>query len=261
MHSRPQVVAHRGSSELNPEHTLGAYLAAIAEGAEALECDVRLTRDQHLVCVHDRDLQRTAFSKSVISESTLADLASFDFSSWKHPWADLDDERNDPAPEQGVLTMRRLLQLVADCDRRPELAIETKHPTRFGGQTEHALAKLLAEFDWLGVNSPARVMSFSIFAVRRMQKLAPKLEQVYLIETPFAWQRAQTLLQPNWIAGPGIALVRQHPEFIRSLIKSGRRVHCWTVNSTKDIDLCLDLGIEAIITDRPGQTLKYLTRD
>ena len=43
--SRPQVVAHRGSSEINAEHTLGAYIAALDEGAEGLECDVRLTAD------------------------------------------------------------------------------------------------------------------------------------------------------------------------------------------------------------------------
>ena len=57
---RPQVVAHRGSSHERAEHTLDAYLAALDEGADALECDVRLTADGHLVCVHDRDLRRTA---------------------------------------------------------------------------------------------------------------------------------------------------------------------------------------------------------
>src|SRR3954453_15312543 len=51
---RPQVVAHRGSSHDKPEHTLSAYVAALDTGAEGLECDVRLTADGHLVCVHDR---------------------------------------------------------------------------------------------------------------------------------------------------------------------------------------------------------------
>ena len=55
-----QVVAHRGSSDAVPEHTLHAYTRAIDEGADALECDVRLTRDGHLVCVHDRRIDRTS---------------------------------------------------------------------------------------------------------------------------------------------------------------------------------------------------------
>jgi len=57
---RPQVVAHRGASDDLAEHTLAAYLAAMEAGAEAFECDVRLTADGHLVCVHDRNLWRTA---------------------------------------------------------------------------------------------------------------------------------------------------------------------------------------------------------
>ena len=56
----PQIVAHRGSSRDEPEHTLKAYLRAIDEGADALECDVRLTADGHLVCVHDRRVNRTS---------------------------------------------------------------------------------------------------------------------------------------------------------------------------------------------------------
>ena len=65
--SAVQVVAHRGSSEDSPEHTLEAYKRAIAEGADALECDVRLTRDGHLVCVHDRRIDRTSTGRGVVS--------------------------------------------------------------------------------------------------------------------------------------------------------------------------------------------------
>ena len=55
----PFVVAHRGASADLPEHTRAAYERALEEGADAVECDVRLTRDGHLVCVHDRKLDRT----------------------------------------------------------------------------------------------------------------------------------------------------------------------------------------------------------
>src|SRR3954466_5108560 len=57
---RLQVVAHRGASFENAEHTLGAYLKALDAGADGLARFVRLTADGHLVCVHDRDLRRTA---------------------------------------------------------------------------------------------------------------------------------------------------------------------------------------------------------
>ena len=101
---RPQVVAHRGASFEKPEHTLAAYLEAIREGADALECDVRLTADGHLVCVHDRDLRRTASANGLVSTMELADLDQLEFASWKNPWAVFDDE---PPDLSKVLTLRR----------------------------------------------------------------------------------------------------------------------------------------------------------
>src|SRR5688572_6062578 len=107
---RPQVVAHRGSSAVEAEHTLGAYVRALDEGAEGLECDVRLTSDGHLVCVHDRDLRRVANSKALVSTMTLAELDELDFASWKRPWAELDDEAPDVDEDtRKVLTLRKLL--------------------------------------------------------------------------------------------------------------------------------------------------------
>src|SRR5215210_7326162 len=144
--TRPQVVAHRGSSHDTPEHTLAAYVKALEQGAEALECDVRLTADGHLVCVHDRDLRRTASKRVVVSAMELADLSELDFASWKNPWADLDDEAPDRDPDRdGVLTLRRLLETVAAYDRRVELAIETKHPTRYAGLVERKLVEIIKE--------------------------------------------------------------------------------------------------------------------
>src|SRR6187551_768299 len=107
---RPQVVAHRGASDENAEHTLRAYTKALDAGAEALECDVRLTADGHLVCVHDRDLRRIASTRGLVSTMELADLSRLDFASWKDPWADLDDEAPDRDEGRGsVLTLRKLL--------------------------------------------------------------------------------------------------------------------------------------------------------
>ena len=148
---RPQVVAHRGASFENAEHTRRAYLEAIRDGAEALECDVRLTADGHLVCVHDRDLKRIASSRGLVSTMELADLDQLEFSSWKNPWAVLDDEADDPDSDlDKVLTLRRLMETAAEADHRVELAIETKHPTRYGGLVERRLVEALAEFGWTG---------------------------------------------------------------------------------------------------------------
>jgi glycerophosphoryl diester phosphodiesterase len=258
---RPQVVAHRGSSLMKPEHTLGAYIAALDEGAEALECDVRLTADGHLVCVHDRRVDRTANARGTVSTMDLAQLDELDFASWKNPWSELDDEAPELDEEtRRVLTMRRLMEAAADYDRPIDLAIETKHPTRYAGLVERRQVELLDSFGWAGRDSPARVMSFSWVALNRVRKLAPDLETVLLIDRLYAWQLTKNLAGQDWIAGPGIDLLRENPRFGSKLMRSGRRIHVWTVNTLADMDLCVELGVEAVITDRPGAALSHLTR-
>ncbi|MFP5253395.1 MAG: glycerophosphodiester phosphodiesterase [Actinomycetes bacterium] len=258
---RPQVVAHRGSSRSAAEHTLGAYVRALDDGADALECDVRLTADGHLVCVHDRTLRRTANARGLVSTTPLEQLDALDFASWKNPWRDLDDEAPDVDEEhRKVLTLRRLLEAVRDYDRPIDLAIETKHPTRYAGLVERRLVELLAEHGWAGTDSPARVMSFSWVALTRVRRLAPDLELVLLIDRQHSWRLAKELVTEDWIAGPGIDLLRESPKVARLLRKQGRRLHVWTVNTPADLELCLEVGVEAVITDDPAAMLAHLHR-
>lgn len=261
----PQVVAHRGSSHDKPEHTLGAYLAAIEAGADALECDVRLTADGHLVCVHDRDLRRTTQQRGLVSTMDLAELNELDFASWKHPWADLDDEAPERDEElDGVLTLRRLLETVAETTtnegRRVEVAIETKHPTRYGGLVERRLVEMLTDFGWDEPGAPVRVMSFSFTALQRVERLAPGVQLVQLLDRHQYWKVLRSVIGPDWIVGPGIALLREHKKLARKIHASGRDVHVWTVNDDADLQLCLDNGVEALITDRPAWLMERLGR-
>ena len=255
---RPQVVAHRGASFENAEHTRRAYLEAIREGAEALECDVRLTADGHLVCVHDRDLRRTASLPGLVSTMELADLDQLEFASWKNPWAVLDEAEDPDSDLDKVLTLRRLLETVAEADRPIELAIETKHPTRYGGLVERRLVEALADFGWTGEDSPVRVMSFSYVALQRMQKLAPRLRLVMLIEKARHWPMLKPMVEEGWILGPGIDQLMKHPKFAAKMGRTGRELHVWTVNTEEELALCRSLGVSAVITDRPRAVLGWL---
>lgn len=254
------MVAHRGASELAAEHTLGAYRRALDDGADGLECDVRLTRDGYLVCVHDRRLDRTSTGRGVLSTKRLAELDALDWGSWKHPWSDLDDEVDEADPdERRLVTLRQLLELVRDWDRPVELAIETKHPTRYSGLVEHYLVDLLHRFGWTRLRGdgtgllPVRVMSFSRMSVRRLQKLAPAVPVVALIDERIpASMRGGELHRGVHIVGPSIELVRNNPDWVATVRERGNAVHVWTVNDPADIELCAKLGVEAVITDRPA---------
>lgn len=251
---RPQVVAHRGASTEAPEHTLAAYRTALSAGADALECDVRLTADEHLVCVHDRSVNRTSDGRGLVSMLELARLEELDFGSW-HASSDAEEPDHD---RNRVLTLRRLLELVAQYPRRVELAVEVKHPTRHAGLVERRLIELLDEFGWAhpgaaGTHSPVRVMSFSRLAVRRVQRLAPALDTVFLMD-PFSYRLRDGVLPRGVpIAGPAIAILRNRPDYVKRVHRAGQRVHVWTVDEPSDVELCVRLGVDAIITNKPRE--------
>ena len=254
-----QVVAHRGASHDNAEHTLGAYVAALDAGVDGLECDVRLTADGHLVCVHDRTLRRTASTRGLVSTSDLAELNELDFASWKNPWVELDDEAPDRDESlDRVLTLRKLLETTADYDRRVEVAIETKHPTRYGGLVERRLVEMLGDFGWDRPGSPVRVMSFSYTGLQRVERAAPDVQLVQLIDKLQSWPMLRHVIGADWAVGPGIDLLREHPRLGGRITRSGRDMHVWTVNTRDDLELCLDLGVTAVMTDRPAYILETL---
>ena len=80
-----QIIAHRGASGAHPEHTIGAYEAAVAEGADGVECDIRLTADGHLICMHDRTLGRTTDGSGPVGAATLAQIRRLNAGTWEQP--------------------------------------------------------------------------------------------------------------------------------------------------------------------------------
>ncbi|MFF7648721.1 glycerophosphodiester phosphodiesterase [Streptomyces sp. NPDC007983] len=258
------VVAHRGASEDAPEHTLAAYRRALEDGADALECDVRLTADGHLVCVHDRRIDRTSNGRGAVSGLELADLAALDFGSWKGQATDKEAPDRNSRDSTSVLTLERLLGLIADAGRHVELAIETKHPTRWAGQVEDRLIRLLRRYGLdappPGEPPPVRVMSFSARSLHRVRLAAPAIPTVYLMQFVLPRHRDGQLPPGVRIAGPSIRIVRNHPAYVTRLQRAGHRVHVWTVDEPADVELCVRLGVDALITNRPKRVLSQLGR-
>lgn len=261
----PLVVAHRGSSVAVAEHTLAAYERAIAEGADALECDVRLTSDGHLVCLHDRTLSRTSDARGLVSESRLEELHDADFGTWAMELPEsadelISDDRHEPPPRVKVLELADLLALVLDHERRVELYVETKHPTRYGGLVEQRLVELLGRYGVLRPDPPVTVMSFATSALRRVRSLAPELPRVQLMDKVPLRFRDGSLPVGADVAGPSIEILRMHPNYVRRVHRGGKRVYVWTVDEPSDILLAADLRVDAIITNRPADVLARLGR-
>ncbi len=244
----PLVIAHRGSSQVHPEHTLAAYEQAIAEGADLLECDVRLTADGHLVCVHDRRIDRTSDGRGVVSTKTLDQLRRWDFGTGTGP--------------ASVLRLEELVELALGAPRPVGLAIETKHPNRYAGLVEQRVVEMLREFDLLpsrfDPQSRVYLMSFAELALRRWREMAPGAPSVFLME------RVPLRCRKGWLpfsaraAGPSLEILRAHPEYVRRVHRAGGKVFVWTVDEVADVQFCRELGVDAVISNRPGVLVDHL---
>lgn len=245
----PFVVAHRGASEEKKEHTLAAYDLALREGADGLECDVRLTRDGHIVCVHDRRVDRTSTGSGIVSELDYETLKGFDYGDGGEP-ADL-------------LTLADLISLVLDWNSKPtKLFIETKHPVRYGSLIE---SKVLAELHRFGIAQPASadhsravIMSFAPTAVWRVRRSAPMLPTVLLGDTSHYLGGGAATTVGATAVGPSIKSLRERPSIVDRAAASGRATYCWTVDEKADVELCRELGVGWIATNNPGRTKAWL---
>jgi glycerophosphoryl diester phosphodiesterase len=252
----PVVIAHRGASAHEPEHTAAAYRAALAAGADGWECDVRLTADQHLVLAHDRTVARTTGSVGNVSEMELADLRALDWGSWRG----LPDDTDGP-DRHGLLTLTDFLEQAIAAARPLELLIETKHPTRHGAKVERRLVEVL---DRLGIRSGAhplltvRVMSFSYIAMQRMRTYAPGVRLVQLVDRLSPAVTGGSLPPGVETLGADIALLRRDPGIVADQHARGHEVYAWTVDDPADVQRCIDLGVDGIITNRPAEVLEQV---
>jgi glycerophosphoryl diester phosphodiesterase len=284
--SRPLVYAHRGSSAAFAEHTRAAYLQAIADGADGVECDVHLSRDQHVVLLHDANLDRTSDGTGPVADRTLDELRLLDFSSWKGARIPLEYG----GKFDQLLTLPELLDILRAAGRDIGLAIELKHPSPYLLQLEDRVLEVLATEGWDPLTSKVdnisvSFMSFSPDSVKQLLKTVPAEFICQLVDdinvdevreelklgviTGGAVANVMRAAQLEGerildecevrLAGPGIDYVRQHARAVKRWLESGRRFRVWTVDSEQDVELCQELGIHEITTNRPAQVLAQLS--
>jgi glycerophosphoryl diester phosphodiesterase len=212
-----------------------AYENAVAQGADGFECDLRLSKDLIPVLWHDPTMDRCAKKSAVIAESTYEEIK---------------------AHYPQVVTFDELLDF--SIKNKKSLLIETKHPVPTGTMSEEILVSKLQnkkeEIKKAGIK--ISVISFSWFAIEKVKKLDPSIDLVFLIRpnTPsFAirFTSAKTI-------GPRIDQLRKKPSLALDIKKSGRSLSAWTVDTESDINLCRHLGVDNLITNRPGNTRTIL---
>ena len=206
-----KIYAHRGFSYKYKESTLSAYQGAIDVGADGLECDIRLTKDEVPICFHDRTTKRIAGVNKRVAALTLTELRKI----------------------TEVLTLEELLDLATKANR--EVLVETKHPVLTSGRVEKSVIGFAQRYKFTA-------MSFSLLAVLRFKK---ELDDVAYVVS----HRWRLLYMPTKKVAVDVELFAKSPWVRKRLAR--KEVLLWTVNEEKFISIAKQAGVAALITDDP----------
>lgn len=219
------IYAHRGASADFPEHTLEAYEAAVEQGADGFECDVRLSKDGVAVLWHNSSMLERAGNDGLIAEMTFSEIRK-------------------AYPQ--ILTLEKFLEFAIA--KKKGVLLETKHPVISGNRVEEEVVRLLYETKALN-RIDVSVMSFSWFAIEKVKRLDPYIKSALLLRhrTPHTFSKTTSAK----ILGPSIEELR-NAEFVSYLKSLNKPLYIWTVDKKADIELAQELGARILITNMPA---------
>lgn len=251
--ARPLVHGHRGARAMFPENTIPAFEYAIEAGADALEMDVAVTKDNVLVISHDPHINpeicQGPHPGVAIRQLTLAELRESDCGSLKNPRF----PRQQPVPGTRIPTLDEVLGLSARSNVQFNIEIKSfpDHPELTPPPDVFA-AMVLRVIRQHKLESRSIVQSFDFRTLREL----PGIRTAALWEgppRPFVDIAREALAA---IIAPHFALVT--PEQVQAAHAANLEVIPWTANTAEDWRKLMDAGVDAIITDDPAALIAYL---
>ena len=237
------VTAHRGFSGENPENTLAAFHAAIAAGADMVELDVHLTRDNELVVIHDDTLERTTDGKGNVADKTLAELKALDAGFRFNPR--FAGERIPTLTEVLDITRGRIL-----------VNIELKKGKNFPYTMEQLADRTLAVVEKAGMMDQVLFSSFDPAAVDRIRARNPRLPIAVITQKP--WATPEEAGGGKLYPAINSSFKNLNEKNVRLARTAGLQVHAWTVNTPADMEKVISLGVDGIITNHPDSLIDLL---
>lgn len=222
---RVEVVAHRGASAHAPEHTTAAYDLALAQGADVLELDLRLTGAGELAVVHDPTLLRTAGDPRRVDAVRLDEL--------------------DPA--RRPLTLDEVLERYGTHTR---YLLELKDPR---AHWEHLVPEAV---DRHGLRAHVTLQSFDSRSLRRLRLRAPWLPCAPL----YRGRPVRLDAVAAWASGIGVWHGCLDAALVTAAHDRGLAVRAWTVNGHRCVSRALALGVDGLISDDPALTAALARR-
>jgi glycerophosphoryl diester phosphodiesterase len=233
------VIAHRGASAVEPENTLRAFERAIQMGAQMIELDLQLTRDGHVVVIHDDQLIHTTNATGRVSQLSCDEV-----------------RQADAGKGERVPTLKETLELTRG---RVQLYLEIKAP-----QAAAETLRLVRAFQ---CEDEVLLASFDLALMRRLGTEVTDMELGVILGTPslnpvtrwremFPWLALrdfnyQTLCMQTNLCSTLLA---------RNIKQQGKKLYVWTANSEADYARLMARHVDGIVTDYPDRLLAYLAK-
>lgn len=228
-HGRPVVIGHRGAPTVAPENTVAAFLAAWSAGVDWVEADVQPTSDGVPVVLHDDTVDRTTDGTGAIRELSWAQVRALTV-----------------AGRPG--TVPRLSELLTHLTGSRRLLLEIK-----GAHTDADLTRLLDELARSGADHRVFLQSFEIDELTRLRRLVPHRPVGLLVETLAEADTGAARAIGAEAVNPSVEAALTDPSRVAELRSAGRSVAVWTADEPAQWAALLRIGVDAVITDRPGE--------
>lgn len=238
-----EIVGHRGASFDAPENTMSAIRLAWDQQADAVEFDVWLSKDGHIVLHHDKDTKKTAGVEKRVDAQSLAELQRLDFGAWKSP---------KYAGERIAL----LPEALASIPQGKRVFIEIK----CGPEIVPELTRILNE-----ARRPAQetaIISFSQEVCSACVRAYPELQVYWIVslkldESTGQWNHSaeELIATAKKLGVQGLDLQACDlitPSFSKQIRDADLQLYVWTVNELPQARQMIAAGVQGITTDKPG---------
>ena len=252
----PLIVAHRGSSAIAPENTLAAFRRAISDGAEGIEFDVRLSKDNQPVVFHDLDLKRICGMEEKVSDLNASSLRNLDAGSWFNR---INKSAKEDFSVEGIPTLAETLDLLSGF--RGAIYVELKADDSDAASISTAVAEVIESS---GLISQVIVKSFDLEFIQHFRNRLPlvKTASLFTPKVKTVLNKEKRLIRVS--SELGVDRISLHfslatKRLMRKAYENGLPVTIWTVDSPRWIKRAIELGIDHIITNEPAQLLARRT--
>jgi glycerophosphoryl diester phosphodiesterase len=226
----PVITAHRGDSKNAPENTMPAFLSAIDAGSDCIELDVRLTKDNVVVVMHDATLRRLCGIKTAVADLTYDELSQIDIGSYF-------------SSSYAGTRICTLEEALIACQGKCDLNIELKDVDN-DTLLEQKVVSLIEQYDYAG---HCVIASQKLAPLKRIKEQNEDIRTVYLLSVAYGNYDSLTYVDAFSIKSAFIT-----SKLVNHIHDNGKEIYAWTVNDRNTMEKMYSLGVDCLITDRPA---------